>query len=95
MNKPFFDSKITPKTKKYSVYVKNPITGRNNIIHFGARNYQQYKDSTDVGRWSHLDHGDPKRRELYRARHKKIMNDGKPAYLNKMSPEFWSWNYLW
>jgi hypothetical protein len=95
LNKPFYNKNITPKNKKYSVYVVNPNTGRPNIIHFGARAYQHYKDSTEEKKWSNLDHNDPERRRLYRARHRAILKDGKPAYLHHMRAEFWSWHYLW
>jgi len=41
-------------------------------------------------------HGDKRRRDNYRSRHRgiKLMN-GRPAYLDKKSPAFWSWNLLW
>lgn len=99
LNQPFFSSK-TPKNKKYSVYIwksftnsKNINKGKIYIIHFGARGYEQYYDK--IGKYRSSDHGDVDRRAAYRARHKAILKDGKPAYLNKASPEYWSWNYLW
>lgn len=81
--------------KKYSVYVKGE-DDRPQLIHFGARGHEQFKDTTGVGAYSHKDHNDPHRRELYRRRHKGILKgDGTPAYLDKNSPAWWSWNKLW
>ena len=47
------------------------------------------------GKGSFLDHKDIKIKEAWQARHKKIMKDGKPSYLNKESPDYYSWNILW
>jgi hypothetical protein len=59
----------------------------NKTINFGLFPYQ--------GKGSFLDHGDEKLKAAWRARHSKIMKDGKPAYLDKTSPEFWAWHILW
>ena len=47
------------------------------------------------GRGTFLDHGDEKLKEAWQARHSKIMKEGKPAYLNRESPEYYSWRILW
>ena len=79
------------KNKKYSV-----ITPSGKKIHFGNKNYQHYKDSTGLGIYSHLDHKDKKRRTSYQARHKAILKkDGKPAYKDRESPSYYSYNFLW
>jgi hypothetical protein len=44
---------------------------------------------------TYIDHKDEKIRKAWKARHKMIMKDGKPAYLDKESPEFYSWSILW
>jgi len=55
----------------------------------------------NFGQWPHtgkgafIDHGDEKIKEAWKARHSKIMKDGKPAYLNPESAEFYSWHILW
>ena len=59
--KPF---KSKAKNKKYSVYVKG-----GKLIHFGDSRYGQFKDK--LGKYSHLDHKDPKRKKAYYARHGK------------------------
>jgi len=54
-------------------------------IHFGSRSY---KDFTI--------HGDKRRRDNYRTRHKSIkLISGKPAYLDKRQPAYWSYWILW
>jgi hypothetical protein len=58
----------------------------NKWIHFGAIQngipMDQYKDSTGLGLYTKYDHLDPKRRKLYRARHKVIkLKDGTLAYI--------------
>lgn len=91
---PFYDSKVTPKNKKYSVYIKDGKKIK--VIHFGDRSMEHYYDSTSVGRWSHLNHLDPERRRLYRARASGIKDKaGNLTYLNKNSPNYWSYHYLW
>ena len=47
------------------------------------------------GEGAFIDHKNDKLREAWRARHSKILKDGKPAYLDKESPEYYSWNLLW
>lgn len=47
------------------------------------------------GEGTFLDHNDIKIRHAWRARHIKIMKDGKPAYKNKESPEWYNFNILW
>lgn len=83
--KPFYKVGVTPKNKKYSVYVK----GKNGpkLIHFGAAGYQHYFDR--LGRYKDLNHLDEKRRENYRKRH------AGDNYKNKDFPGYWSWNVLW
>jgi hypothetical protein len=70
------------KDKRFSI--KSP-TGK--LINFGLWPFK--------GQGTFLDHKDDKIKENWRARHSKIMKDGKPSYLNKESPEYYSWNILW
>ena len=85
--------KSTRKDKKYMVKVSDKW------IHFGAivngKPMEQFKDSTGLGLYSKYDHGDKKRRNAYRARHKAIkLKDGTLAYKNKNSASYFSWKYL-
>lgn len=76
-------AKPTQKHKKYKAEVF--WDGRRRWIHFGDNRYDQYKDSTGLGLWSHLDHNNKQRRELYHKRHH--FNNGVASQLSKM--------YLW
>ena len=83
--------KSTRKGKKYSV-----ITPSGKKIHFGALGMKQYKDSTGLGLYSNLDHGDKERRKRYLARAKSIKDkNGNLTWNNKESPNYYSVKYLW
>ena len=88
--KPIF-KKSTRKGKKYMVVSPNGKT-----IHFGASNMEQFKDSTGLGLYSHLDHKDLERRKRYLARAKGIKNkEGKLTWNDKNSANYYSIKYLW
>lgn len=76
--------KSTSKNKKYMLYVLSD-TGKKKLIHFGDSRYQQYKDK--LGHYSHLDHGDKKRRERYYKRHG-LASD-------KNTRKYWAHKILW
>ncbi len=78
--KPF---KSSAKNKKYSVYVMK--NGKKKLIHFGDSRYGQFKDK--LGEYKHLDHGDPKRKKNYYARHGKATS--------KNTAKYWSHKILW
>jgi len=54
------------------------------IINFGS----------SVGK-AFIDHHDENKRKSWKARHSKILKEGKPAYKNKHSASYWSWHILW
>ena len=56
------------KGKKYGAVIRTH-DGHTRRIYFGARGFQQFQDSTGMGLYSHMDHGDPKRRAAYFSRH--------------------------
>ena len=62
------------KEKKYMIIVKDLITKKERKIHFGARNYQQFKDSTKLKRYSKKNHNDKKRKIRYDLRQSWIEN---------------------
>jgi len=70
------------KNKRFSI--KSP---NGKLINFGLWEFK--------GKGTFLDHGDIKIRDAWRARHSKILKDGKKAYEDKESPEYYSWNILW
>lgn len=62
--------KVSPnKNKKYVATVCNKKTGSTRIIHFGARDYEQYRDSTKIKKYKSKNHGDIQRRKNYFNRH--------------------------
>jgi serine protease inhibitor ecotin len=75
--------------KKYMAILENKKTNRIVKVHFGDKKYQQYKDSTGLGLYSHLDHKDKKRRDAYRKRHKGFLRRG------YYSPGMFSYRFLW
>ena len=89
---PVVIKKSTRKHKKYMVLPPKSMTW----IHFGDTRYQQFKDTTPLKLYKHLDHNDTVRRDAYKARHKKITNmKGEAVYKDIQSPAYWSYNYLW
>jgi hypothetical protein len=74
--------KSNRKGNKYDVY--DPKTGKY-LVSFGDARYEHFKDK--IGFWSHKDHNDPKRRELYKKRHGTNPKRGSAGYF--------ALNYLW
>ena len=73
-----------PDKKLVAVYTKN---GKTKKIYFGATGYEHFKDATGLLP-KHLNHNDPERRRLFRARFRNQYN-GEP------NPLTLSWNLLW
>lgn len=57
-----------PRDKKYTATVRSK-DGSIRKIHFGAKGYQQYRDSTPLGLYKSDNHGDFKRMQRYYSRH--------------------------
>ncbi len=96
LNEIFFDKKITPFPKKYSIYKKDPKTNRVHLIHFGDVHYQHYKDQTKVKKYAYLDHNDKERRKRYRQRAGNIRNgQGKLTVNDPLSANYYAYYYLW
>ena len=73
--------------KKYKVTFTDPDTKRDKTVHFGDSRYEQFRDSTPLKLYKHLDHNDPTRRALYYKRHPKDYGFGTADYFSK--------TYLW
>jgi len=73
--------KSTRKHKKYMAVFQNKK------VHFGDNRYEQFKDSTRLQLYSHLNHYDKKRKQNYYARH------GKVAKLH--SAKWFAHKFLW
>lgn len=82
--------------KKYMAKFNDGTT-----IHFGASNYQQYKDSTGLGIYSIKNHGDAARRKRYFLRHSGTPYKGEAIKKEmkrsggKMTAKLLSHMYLW
>ena len=82
--------KSTRPGKKYMVVVNGKT------IHFGSLSNEQYRDTTGLGLYTHLNHNDEKRRASYLARAKGIKNKkGEPTWKDKNSANYFSVKYLW
>lgn len=94
-------TKSTRKGKKYQARVQNRDTKKSRTLHFGGLGYQQYKDRTNIGAYSHLDHGDRKRMVRYYQRHSgvKTREEGIRKEREKSgglyTPKLLSHIYLW
>ena len=82
--------KSTRPGKKYMVVVNGKT------IHFGSSADQQYRDTTGLGLYTHLNHNDEKRRASYLARAKGIKNgQGRLTWQDKNSANYYSIRWLW
>ncbi len=82
--------KSTRKNNKYMGKVNNKW------VHFGNVNYQHYKDTTGLGLYTHLNHGDKERRKRYLARAKGIKDkNGNLTWKNPESSNYYAIKYLW
>lgn len=80
-------AKSSTKNKKYDAILKHKETGRIKKVSFGHSGYAQYKDTTGLNLYSHMNHLDKKRKALYYKRH------GLEAPL--FSSKYFSHKYLW
>lgn len=76
--------------KKYDAILKNKQTDNDVRISFGSSRYGQFKDSTPLKLYKHLDNNDPERKRLFKIRHAKNINKN-----NKYSSIYFSDKYLW
>jgi|TARA_B100001093_G_scaffold406769_1_gene395287 hypothetical protein len=101
MKERIVEFKRGPFPKKYTAFVKNKKTKKVRRIHFGDRRYQQYKDRTGVGLYSHKNHGTRKRMQNYFSRHSGTKKRGKAIKKEKRlskghyNAKILSHKYLW
>ena len=79
----------TAKNKKYSALIQHKKNDRIRTINFGSTSHEQFKDSTGLGLYSHLNHGDRERQKNYQSRHSVFIRKG------YYSPGYFSLRYLW
>ncbi len=80
-------SKSHLENKKYDAILVNKNSKKIKLVPFGSSSHQQYRDSTGLNLYSHLDHLDEKRKENY---FKRFGKDAK-----KYTPKYFSHKYLW
>jgi hypothetical protein len=91
-----------PSDKKYTARIMNKKTKKIRHIHFGAKGYEQYKDSTPLGLYSSKNHGTKKRRDNYFSRHSGGIKNKKKALAKEIrkskgiyNAKILSHKYLW
>ena len=95
----FERSKI--KGKKYTAFIKNKKTKKIRLIHFGASDYPQYKDRTQLKLFSYKDHNTRRRMQNYFSRHSGTKKRGKAIVQEKKKSKGYynakilSHMYLW
>jgi hypothetical protein len=82
----YYIRKSVRKGKKYDILTKRG-DGYWYLLSFGALGYPQYKDSTPLKLYKHLDHNNEERRKRYYQRH------GRES--SRLSSKYWSNKYLW
>lgn len=80
--------KAKAENKKYSAILLDTKTKKLKRVNFGQLPYKHYKDTTGLGLYKNLDHGDEKRRESFRARFKE---NSKVKY----SATWFAYHFLW
>ena len=90
-----------PRDKKYTAYIQDKKTKDVRKLHFGAKGYQQYRDSTPLGLYSNKDHNDIKRMRRYFSRHSgtsrrlEAIKKEKESSTFRYTPKILSHIYLW
>ena len=80
MDKEIKFEKSKVKGKKYTAILPD---GKR--VNFGALGYEHYEDKTPLKLYSHLDHNDKQRRDLYYKRHNKDYPKYSPDWFSKKS----------
>ena len=90
-----------PGDKKYTAIIKNNKTKKYRVLHFGHKDYEQFKDRTNIGIYTKRNHGNKKRQENYYNRHsgeknrKKAIEKEKKESKGYYTPKILSHIYLW
>ena len=90
-----------PGEKKYTAHIKDNKTGKIRVLHFGHKDYEQFKDRTKNGLYSSRNHGNKKRQRNYYNRHSGEKNRRKAIEKEKRkgkgyyTPKLLSHIYLW
>ena len=87
--------------KKYKAIIENKKSGKKRTLQFGDNRYEQYKDSTGLGLYTHKNHSDLQRRRNYFNRHSGVSSKSKALDIEikkskgVYTPKILSHKYLW
>ena len=90
-----------PPPKKYTAYVQDKRTKKTRKLHFGDRNYEQYKDRTPLKLYANRNHGTRKRMRNYFKRHSGTSKRADAIRIERLkskgrfTPKLLSHIYLW
>ena len=94
--------KVSPnKNKKYRAEIYNKKSKKTRHIDFGARSYEQFRDSTKIKKYKAKNHKDAKRRRNYFSRHSGVKTKRKALEKEwkksrgKYNAKILSHQYLW
>jgi hypothetical protein len=90
-----------PPGKKYTAIIQDKKTKKIRKLHFGASDYEQFKDRTPLKLYAHKNHNTRKRMQNYFNRHSGTKKRGQAIALEKKkskgyyTPKILSHIYLW
>ena len=90
-----------PPGKKYTAFIRDKKTKKIRKLHFGASDYEQFKDRTPLKLYAHKNHNTRHRMQNYFNRHSGTKKRGQAIALEKKkskgyyTPKILSHVYLW
>ena len=90
-----------PPGKKYTAIIQDKKTKKIRKLHFGASDYEQFKDRTPLKLYAHKNHNTRRRMQNYFNRHSGTKKRGQAIALEKKkskgyyTPKILSHIYLW
>ena len=87
--------------KKYTAFIQDKKTKKVRKIHFGASDYEQFKDRTPLKLYAYKNHNTRRRMQNYFNRHSGTRKRGKAIKIEKKkskgyyNPKILSHIYLW
>tara|TARA_B110001450_G_scaffold144653_1_gene135298 strand:+ start:72 stop:377 length:306 start_codon:yes stop_codon:yes gene_type:complete len=90
-----------PPGKKYTAIIQDKKTKKIRKLHFGASDYEQFKDRTPLKLYAHKNHNTRRRMQNYFNRHSGTKKRGQAIALEKKkskgyyTPKILSHVYLW
>ena len=72
-----------PSSKKYTAFIQDKKTKKVRTIHFGASDYEQFKDRTPLKLYAYKNHYTRKRMQNYFSRHSGTRKRGQAIKMEK------------